>query len=296
MEEEINYSEVIFKNSGQRPRAKKEEQVIYSEVNIKAPASQESTPPRGATNVRPFRLLAVSTVTLCILLLAAIALIIYFVVMMDQQRADLSDISAKNQQLITERNILENTTQELIRQKSILENKTSELRRNRDSLMWTMEQIKKFKNFPVNKFCLKQGCQPCLTGWIQFQEKCYFFYNQSRGWKTWTQSQTYCKDSGSDLVVIETLQEQEFISKNIHTYHDKYHGFWIGLKQDSDQNWIWVNGRKDTLGFWLDEDLGKSGPYAHMIPGRPLNASWDTSDNPFELKFICESELMIKSF
>uniref|UniRef100_A0A673BEX3 C-type lectin domain-containing protein n=1 Tax=Sphaeramia orbicularis TaxID=375764 RepID=A0A673BEX3_9TELE len=230
---------------------------------------------KGAVNNQHCKLLTASVVALGVLL--------------------LSILENKTEELVVEKSILENKTKELVVQKSILENKTDELNRQKDSLYWTMGRILMFNSFPVNDFCPENGCQPCLTGWIPFQEKCYYF-ERSTKWKTWTESRTYCKDNGADLVVIETLQEQEFISKNVHSYNGDFYGYWIGLKQDPDQNWIWVNGHKDTLEFWLDEGLGNSGPYALVIHEKPPNASWDTSDDGFRIRFICESELMIKSF
>lgn len=40
---------------------------------------------------------------------------------------------------------------------------------------------------------------------------------------------------------------QEFISNHTEYYLDKYHGFWIGLSQTDDKNWVWIDGQNDTL-------------------------------------------------
>ena len=138
---------------------------------------------------------------------------------------------------------------------------------------------------------MKTECQPCQKGWILHQNKCYLFYNENNPWKTWEDSRKHCKDIGSDLVVIDTFQEQvssnnmqtlqlnllanfflndwivfsvwkcesvnvydnhhfnlqQFISEHIEFYYDKHHGYHIGLRKQ-DNNWVWIDGRDDTLG------------------------------------------------
>lgn len=39
---------------------------------------------------------------------------------------------------------------------------------------------------------------------------------------------------------------QEFINNHTKYYYDKYHGYWIGLNE-TNKNWLWVDGRNDTL-------------------------------------------------
>uniref|UniRef100_A0A3P9IF39 C-type lectin domain-containing protein n=1 Tax=Oryzias latipes TaxID=8090 RepID=A0A3P9IF39_ORYLA len=89
--------------------------------------------------------------------------------------------------------------------------------------------------------------QTCPKDWIQFKESCYFFYNLNSQWKTWNESRQFCQSSKSDLVVISSLEEQNFIKNKIQYYYDTHHGYWIGL-QKLNNNWIWVDGSPDTLG------------------------------------------------
>ncbi|KAM7383038.1 hypothetical protein PAMP_002725 [Pampus punctatissimus] len=245
MEEEINYSTLVFKNSHSPPAGKKEESPIYSEIKTKRPATT-----------------------------APISLV------MNQQKANLSSLSAENQQLIMQR--------------SILENETEELRRDKDSLNWTLGVILKYKTFPVNDYCPEKKCQPCQTGWILFQKKCYLFYDKDPPWKSWESSKEYCQNKAAHLVVIDTLQEQVFINKHIKSYFSIYHGYWIGLHADDDKNWFWVDGRNDTLQYWMMEKLGDSGQCALMIPGRDVTASWDPANCLFWNKLICETEALMR--
>ncbi|XP_014882953.1 NKG2-D type II integral membrane protein-like [Poecilia latipinna] len=91
------------------------------------------------------------------------------------------------------------------------------------------------------------GCKPCLHDWIFFQKKCYLFYDEPAPWKTWEQSRRFCQDRRADLVVIDDLEEQEFVSKHVKSYFDIQWGYWLGLQQ-TNNTWTWVDGHVDTLG------------------------------------------------
>ncbi|XP_063735253.1 early activation antigen CD69-like isoform X2 [Eleginops maclovinus] len=279
MEEEIHYSTVVFKDVGAAPKEKKEDPTIYSEVK---PSGAASTVPNGeAAACSHFHLLAVCLGILCVLLVASIGAIIYFSVVMIEQKANLSELAAENEQLIKERNILE------------LE--MEHLNRVTYNLNWTLSIILGFNSFPVHDYCPDKVCQPCLKDWIQFEEKCYLFYNEKSPWKTWQASQKYCRNIAADLVVIDSLHEQEFISNHTEYYFDNYHGYWLGLRKKENKDWVWIDGRNDTLGYWIRESLGQSGCCGLMIPGRNLTASWDPANCVMQNKFICESNVLIRS-
>uniref|UniRef100_A0A096MAL2 C-type lectin domain-containing protein n=1 Tax=Poecilia formosa TaxID=48698 RepID=A0A096MAL2_POEFO len=133
------------------------------------------------------------------------------------------------------------------------------------------------------------GCKPCLHDWILFQKKCYLFYDEPAPWKTWEQSRRFCQDRRADLVVINDLEEQEFVSKHVKSYFDIQWGYWLGLQQ-TNNTWTWVDGHVDTLGFWMKEELKTPGPKARLMPGRNPSESWNKADSFFQNKFICEHE------
>ncbi|XP_023187305.1 dromaiocalcin-1-like [Xiphophorus maculatus] len=162
---------------------------------------------------------------------------------------------------------------------------------NNDLNLW-LSFFLKFKNVQVSKYCNGEKCQPCQEGWVEFQKKCYLFIDE-HPWKTWKESDELCKSKSADLVVIDHLQEQEFLSKQIKYYYDEYHGYWLGLREINNR-WVWTDGRNDTLGFWMGSDYGLSGPFALLIPDKTPTKSWDTSDNAFLNKFICEQEALLK--
>uniref|UniRef100_A0A3Q2R0Y1 Dromaiocalcin-1-like n=1 Tax=Fundulus heteroclitus TaxID=8078 RepID=A0A3Q2R0Y1_FUNHE len=161
----------------------------------------------------------------------------------------------------------------------------------RDDLAWMLEVILKFDNFPVSEYFVGKKCHPCQKGWIEFHTKCYLFL-EGLIYKTWEQSQQYCKNKAADLVTVDNLQEQEFLSNHSTYYYDDHHGYWLGLRKVNNI-WQWPDGRNDTLGYWMDQPFGGSGPYVLLMPGRPPTKSWDTSDAAFHNRLICEQEALI---
>ncbi|XP_039886795.1 C-type lectin domain family 12 member A-like isoform X3 [Simochromis diagramma] len=197
MEEEVNYSTMVFKTGASLTKEKIQDSTIYSEVKSKAPAGPRPAPeknedpaiysevkskaPAGpppapeaegkAAACSNFRLLLACLEILCVLLLVGIIAIIYMSLLFKVQAANLSNLTAEHQRLAME--------------KEISDNKTRELRGERDNLNWTLEVILKFDNFPVKDYCPNKQCQPCRSGWILFKNKCYLFYNENAPWKTW---------------------------------------------------------------------------------------------------------------
>ncbi|XP_041844295.1 C-type lectin domain family 4 member F-like isoform X2 [Melanotaenia boesemani] len=195
----------------------------------------------------------------------------------------------QTEQVTVKMKMFENQTEQLMMEKRRLENQTEQLSRDRDDLNWTLEVILTFNNFPVNEFCPNKTCQSCRTGWIQYQKKCYLFYNDS-SWMTWNDSRQYCKDKNADLVVIDDLQEQKFIGQNTKYYFDEFHGYWMGL-QNNGTTWVWIDGHKDTLQYW--KNLFNSTLYALTMPGNNPQQSWNSGNNYFLNKFICEDDKVL---
>ncbi|XP_034030115.1 C-type lectin domain family 9 member A-like [Thalassophryne amazonica] len=283
MEEELTYSTVVFNNTPPPPKGQHAEQTVYSEVKCKVPATDKNITTaaggKAAERSKIVCLLAVCLGILCVLLLASIAIIIYFSVVANAPNTNISDLRGENQQLMS--------------QQTVLQHDKDELSRQIEGLNWTMEVILQFDNFPVTQYCPERTCNQCRTGWILFQEKCYLFY-EWWPWKTWEDSQKYCQENAADLVVIESLQEQEFIHNHTEYYYDMYHGYWIGLRRTSQNYWQWVDGQNDTLGFWANRQSDRV--YTLLNPNKHLTKSWEKQNNYFVNKLLCEAKVLFKSY
>ncbi|NXH22464.1 CLC6A protein, partial [Bucco capensis] len=91
----------------------------------------------------------------------------------------------------------------------------------------------------------------CPKGWRLFQEKCYYL---SQDMMSWAESVQNCTGMGSQLVVINSKAEQEFLftwARGIPStaYETKYY---IGLSASENGRWQWVDQTpyKKTERFW----------------------------------------------
>ncbi|XP_014834890.1 PREDICTED: struthiocalcin-1-like isoform X4 [Poecilia mexicana] len=146
--------------------------------------------------------------------------------------------------------------------------------------------IKERKMMEVQSQDNDKGCYTCPDDWILFRQKCYLFYDEPAPWKTWEQSRRFCQKNSSDLVVIDDLQEQKFVSKHIKYYNSEHNGYWMGL-QNVNYNWTWLDGRIDTLGFWAKDLPYTPGSKVRVLPERNPTNSWKQGMTGFLNKFIC---------
>ncbi|XP_042618990.1 early activation antigen CD69-like isoform X2 [Cyprinus carpio] len=85
----------------------------------------------------------------------------------------------------------------------------------------------------------------CSDGWVLYKNTCYLIVNV---YGTWELSKSLCHDHGAHLMVVNSEEELEFISRVVQKSPD----YWIGLKRDKMGQWSWVNGDNyhSTPHFW----------------------------------------------
>ncbi|XP_067877338.1 hepatic lectin-like isoform X2 [Heterodontus francisci] len=133
------------------------------------------------------------------------------------------------------------------------------------------------------------GCQniQCPRNWIHFNESCYYFSTKA---DTWKNSKLYCTLRESNLLVINTAEEQYFL-----TLESENKRFWIGLHdQENEHVWQWVDGTdyERTLTFWNEgepNNAGNTEDCVHTDDGGKWN------DNSCSAKFLWICELKAKS-
>ncbi|XP_018109099.2 hepatic lectin [Xenopus laevis] len=125
----------------------------------------------------------------------------------------------------------------------------------------------------------------CGSRWKKFDGSCYYFeVNQM----TWIEARLSCDRRDSDLVIINSDMEQEFIHSK--TGDDLY---WIGLEKITDV-WTWVDGTilKASSGFWGKGEPNNGGgneKCTQLTPeGKMNDAPCDNAK--YKCRAICEKK------
>ncbi|XP_007543984.1 hepatic lectin-like isoform X2 [Poecilia formosa] len=94
-------------------------------------------------------------------------------------------------------------------------------------------------------------CLKCEARWEQHGGNCYYF---STSKSSWTDSRRSCTDLGSDLVKIDSREEQVFLIGRVRDLmKDNQDKFWIGLTDSKEEGkWLWMDGSAldQSLSFW----------------------------------------------
>ncbi|NWU85847.1 CLC4E protein, partial [Onychorhynchus coronatus] len=93
-----------------------------------------------------------------------------------------------------------------------------------------------------------RGWMCCPKGWKKFQNSCYFL---SLDKMSSAESEQNCTGMGSHLVVINSEEEQVFLSEQI-KHASSGEDFYIGLRAEIVDQWQWVDKTpyNVTAAFW----------------------------------------------
>ncbi|XP_043935587.1 alpha-2-macroglobulin-like [Protopterus annectens] len=137
--------------------------------------------------------------------------------------------------------------------------------------------------------CLS-NCRP-PTDWKQFHKSSYFF---SSCMLNWEDSREFCVAHGADLVVINHVEEQNFIANNTAQI------YWIGLTdEDEEGRWYWIDGtsHNTTFGFWCEGEPNnvtysnpKGEDCALIWTNHACPKTWNDDSCLKNNFFICEKE------
>uniref|UniRef100_A0A3B4Z3P5 CD209 antigen-like protein E n=1 Tax=Seriola lalandi dorsalis TaxID=1841481 RepID=A0A3B4Z3P5_SERLL len=142
-------------------------------------------------------------------------------------------------------------------------------------------------------FCLTHLTEKtCPAGWRMFSGTCYLLSIQSASWE---KAREDCRARGADLVIIDSLKEQEFLTKDIIKQES-----WIGLTdRNHEKTWKWIDGTPLTLKFWQkgQPDKGNGSPKwgeedcAVIQPGMKADENWNDLRCDAFRPWICGKKL-----
>ncbi|XP_023816081.1 CD209 antigen-like protein A isoform X2 [Oryzias latipes] len=188
-------------------------------------------------------------------------------------------VSLENNRLKNRNNHLQTELSELMSSfsanNSRFQDELKQLKDENEGINKTLwDEIKQLKNQIEEK--------RCPEGWKRFGNSCYY---KSTEEKTWIDSRSFCQFVGSDLVVVNSKEEQEFVSALNQNAES-----WIGLfaERSSDKSeWKWVDGSPLTETFW-DEMFSKD-PYDYYYAVfLSADGKWTEKDKTYTKNWICE--------
>ncbi|XP_056591958.1 CD209 antigen-like protein C isoform X1 [Triplophysa dalaica] len=265
---------------------KHKKQTEESETTTKTTTQQPEHKGSECARNRCHRSVLVCLVLLCVLLLTAVIVLCVLIYTNNHQfHINNKKITQERDQLLTKyTNITEERDQLLTKYTNITEDrdqlltKYTNITEERDELKvkcYNATELYKQINWKTNLIWTHFS-----DGWIEQEVRLYLISSEL---KNWTESRSYCRDRGADLIIINNKEEQDFVN-NITSGAQH----WIGLSDsDVEGTWKWVDGSTLTSGFW---EVGQPG--YHRLENCALSQpEWHDYPCTSFFKSICEKKI-----
>ncbi|XP_054027247.1 macrophage mannose receptor 1 [Dryobates pubescens] len=122
-----------------------------------------------------------------------------------------------------------------------------------------------------------------LRAWIPHRGHCY--YLEASAGTSWGLASLECTRLGATLVSIESIDESDFLIHAIHPLGNKVGGFWIGLYQNVDGQWLWLDNASLAFVNWKEKE--SSGLHG-CVEMTAAAGSWDDINCSSQKGFICK--------
>uniref|UniRef100_A0A8W8NAK2 C-type lectin domain-containing protein n=1 Tax=Magallana gigas TaxID=29159 RepID=A0A8W8NAK2_MAGGI len=127
----------------------------------------------------------------------------------------------------------------------------------------------------------------CNVGWIQFQNKCYWFSHDSR---SWGEAEGLCYVFHSKLAEPLTDAESHFLISHSQVYPSS---FWIGISDMIEEDrWIYSSNQNviQVNGWFPGEPNGHTGENCVALE-KSAHGKWIDVDCKRAYKFVCEADV-----
>ncbi|XP_043921440.1 macrophage mannose receptor 1-like [Protopterus annectens] len=149
---------------------------------------------------------------------------------------------------------------------------------------------------PTDPPQLPGKCPDAAKGkyWIPFRGHCYLF--ETSEYNAWGHASLECLRQGASLVSIEDGLEQTFLWQNTELLSDKVSSFWIGLYQNVDGRWLWIDNSPVDFANWANEksfhdDVPSISKCAEILS---LSGTWSYNTCNTNRRYICKMPKIIE--
>ncbi|XP_049328045.1 asialoglycoprotein receptor 1-like [Astyanax mexicanus] len=226
---------------------------------------------------RRYRLAAVGLGLLCVLLLTAITVLW---IQFNHLTAERDQLQTSNTNLTAERDQLQTSNTNLTAERDQLQTSNTNLTAERDQLQTSYTNLTAERDRLQRRF--SELVKASEEGWVNFNFSLYYVSTEK---KIWNESRDDCRERGSDLLMINSREEQDFINTLIEDQK-----VWIGLSDGETEGvWKWVDGSELITGFWLPGEPNIYGDEDCVIN------EWNWADYPCNRQFnwICEKRILM---
>ncbi|XP_011615297.2 CD209 antigen-like protein C [Takifugu rubripes] len=217
----------------------------------------------------------------------------------------LDDLMSNHSNVVEARDTAKSALDTAVQNHAQMKKQITELKVINDKYQRQMEVMEKEKaSLKANYTALVESCG-CPSRWTHFMSSCYLFStaeNQKLK-KNWDDSREDCIRREADLVIIDSPEEQTFVSHNIESLVGSRpvweSSFWLGLRDtEIEGTWVWINNVTEVeQRFWRDGEPNDSG---HN--GEDCAATYYSEQNPWKTRndvncrgtrmyWICEKAL-----
>uniref|UniRef100_UPI004038B870 C-type lectin domain family 4 member A-like n=1 Tax=Callospermophilus lateralis TaxID=76772 RepID=UPI004038B870 len=116
----------------------------------------------------------------------------------------------------------------------------------------------------------RKVCSYCPKNWKSFSSSCYFFSTDGKSWK---ESQDNCSRMEAHLMVINSKEEQDFLTQNM----DKTAAYFVQLSDRGGQgHWQWVGQTpyNQSAIFWHPGEPSHSEEHRVVVNHHPTSLQW----------------------
>ncbi|KAM8827191.1 uncharacterized protein ACB058_020206 [Synchiropus picturatus] len=205
--------------------------------------------------------------------------------------ADKQRLGTENKVLLAERDGLRAERDGLKVERNDLSHERDDLRAERNQMREANKNLteeieglkRRYDNLVKHMDLTLNGTdKACPVEWLQFESSCYYI-SAAQEPKRWLTSKKECENLNGHLVIIDSKQENDFVSKF-------FQQTWIGLSdRDKEGKWKWVDGTAlSGTNYWASGEPNNADSNEDCAELLRDSKEWNDVPCGQTLSFICE--------